>query len=259
MRNWQTYLTILIFILIIIIPPFLINSLLNSGINETWVSFLGSYIGSMISGFITFLGVLLTLKFTKRENDKDRLPDKIQNLHKCLDLLEKYLKEIEFLKREDFSETLVKQIHEWSLKLFHINKNFILESNDCEENLRFNYPKELRDLLSNVNAQAYDYSRYFIKDLYGNYTIYISPLETELSTFAADVNGLYMDSDLEIIINGNLSDVKLIDEDEEKLKNIKAELVFKEREYIQALYNSYFDLKVELKKMIDDLTIQMDY
>lgn len=52
---------------------FIIGNNIPSNIsNPDWVGFLGSYVSAIIGASISMLGIALTIRFTKRENDKER-------------------------------------------------------------------------------------------------------------------------------------------------------------------------------------------
>lgn len=68
-----TLASIAIFILPLIIDWCILGNNLPSNIcNSDWASFLGAYIGALISGFISFVGIVWTIRFTREQNQKDR-------------------------------------------------------------------------------------------------------------------------------------------------------------------------------------------
>ena len=48
------------------------NSFPSNISNTEWVGFLGSYIGALIGGLISLIGIILTIRFTREQNRKDR-------------------------------------------------------------------------------------------------------------------------------------------------------------------------------------------
>lgn len=62
----------------IILMPFILDKLYSTRIYDShltiseWASFNGSYIGAIMGGIITLVGVLITIRFTREQADKDR-------------------------------------------------------------------------------------------------------------------------------------------------------------------------------------------
>lgn len=77
MRNYKNIIIIVgILLFVIIAIPFGINELVvnndyySKATNDGWVSFMGSYLGGIFGGFATLIGVLITLKTTRKQNIK---------------------------------------------------------------------------------------------------------------------------------------------------------------------------------------------
>ncbi len=72
------FLISIIVLFVLILLPYLIdlcvfgNSISSNLTNAEWASFLGGYIGALIGGIISLVGIILTIRFTKLENKKDR-------------------------------------------------------------------------------------------------------------------------------------------------------------------------------------------
>jgi len=120
-------------IILLFLIPIVVNQLMSFNIakvygdTNSWIGFFGSYIGSIVSGLITFVGVLLTIKFTREESRREKLPEKINNIEECLDYIEDKLNEIEILTRVDMEEALCKRSFERTTKLFTIDDNYVNE------------------------------------------------------------------------------------------------------------------------------------
>lgn len=246
-------------IIIILFIPWVLHLLLSTGSNSAWVSILGTYIGSVISGYITFIGVVLTLKFTKNENNKSRLPNKIQNADECLDILSDYIKKIRTFSAVDMEEHLMKSSHERSLKLYEISENFVLIPTDAEKLITKEFPKQIRGHLSHVNAKSYKEYRKFSINLSLQYMKFIFPVEKELEIFQQDLMDGYMDTDAHIIISGNLNELPLLSEDKERLKKIQSDLYYKEKEFLLSLENLCEEFKIKIGEITTELTNEMDY
>lgn len=65
-------------VLVILCPLFMDWFIIGNNIpsnidNNVWVGFLGSYFGSIVGAIVTLAGVILTIRFTERENNKVRM------------------------------------------------------------------------------------------------------------------------------------------------------------------------------------------
>lgn len=65
------------FLVIILLPisidKFIFSNTYPSHIdNNAWASFLGSYLGSIIGGLLSLFGIIMTIRFTRNQNNKDR-------------------------------------------------------------------------------------------------------------------------------------------------------------------------------------------
>lgn len=64
-------------LLLIIVFPIMMHSLIFANIHQvtnsnTWAGFLGEYVGSLIGALVSLLGIFITIRFTAKENKKDR-------------------------------------------------------------------------------------------------------------------------------------------------------------------------------------------
>lgn len=83
--NWKK-LVMFIFIVAIIITIipvaldiFIFGNTIPSNIsNETWAGFFGSYVGAIIGAVVTLVGIVITINFTKNENEKIRRDSQIR-------------------------------------------------------------------------------------------------------------------------------------------------------------------------------------
>lgn len=78
MKKWQIIVIIIISIIVIIGLPIVIDWLIignniDSNIaNSEWVDFFGGYIGALIGAAITFIGIIVTIRYTNEQNKQDR-------------------------------------------------------------------------------------------------------------------------------------------------------------------------------------------
>jgi hypothetical protein len=256
---------IVLFIILIFIIPFIVNWLMSFSVvkvygdTNSWIGFLGTYIGSIISGLITFLGVLLTLEFTKKESRRDKLPEKIHNIEECLDFIEDVLGELEVLSRGDFEEILSKFSWERKYKLFEIDENYILRKKDIMNRLDTEYVKKIRNYLVKVNSKSYASFKQFSNRLEGEYITHIKPIDDKLDAFQMEIIDVYQETDTATIISGNLNEIDLLEDHKQMIKEISSNLYYKEQEYIFALANTYRELKNELLEILFELTKEMDF
>ena len=263
LKSSRLYIIItILFITLLIVIPTVVNHLMSFkvikvyGDTNTWIAFLGSYIGSIISGLITFLGVLLTLEFTKKESRRDKLPEKINNIEECLDYIEERLAELEMLTRIDMEEILSISTHERNLKLFDIDGNFILKNKTVTNNLTKEHVKIIRNYTVQIDTKAYEYFLNFNKTLAKAYLKFIIPIDDKLSSFQTNVIDTYKDTDIMIIIGNEntLDEIELNADDKTALNEIKSELYRTEPDYINDMQNAYMYLRRKLRFLLLDLT-----
>lgn len=77
MKNIKIWRIIIAIALIIAIPLLLDwlvfgNEISSNISNEAWASFLGSYSGAILGGVFSLLGIILTIRFTQKENHEQR-------------------------------------------------------------------------------------------------------------------------------------------------------------------------------------------
>ncbi|MGO1370922.1 MAG: hypothetical protein ACTHVE_03610 [Senegalia sp. (in: firmicutes)] len=71
--KWGTVSILVILIIPILIDYLIIGNNFPSNINDSdWMSFFGSYIGSLIGAFVTLIGLIITLNFTRKQNNEER-------------------------------------------------------------------------------------------------------------------------------------------------------------------------------------------
>jgi hypothetical protein len=173
-RNYKTIIILFAFILMII--PITVNNLMSFSITKVygdtnaWIGFLGGYIGAIISGFITFLGVLLTLEFTKSEASKDKLPAKIDNLEECLDLIEDNIASLDHFNRIDVLDTLQQPAHFRRTVFYQVSSRYTLSKTRTNvDDYTQGIEKQLRKYLIKVDSSAYIKYRSFSEQLEKNY------------------------------------------------------------------------------------------
>ncbi len=77
-RNIKLIMIVLLIILVLILFPIILdififgNTFPSSINNSDWASFLGGYIGAIISGVVSLVGIILTIKYTDKQNKEDR-------------------------------------------------------------------------------------------------------------------------------------------------------------------------------------------
>lgn len=78
MKKSIFYLLIAIFAILAVTIPFMIdwliigNNIPSNISNADWVAFLGGYIGAIIGAVISFVGIIITIRYTNEQNKQDR-------------------------------------------------------------------------------------------------------------------------------------------------------------------------------------------
>lgn len=229
------------------------------GDTNTWISFLGTYIGSIISGVITFIGVMLTIQFTRNENRRDKLPEKITNLEVCIDFVEECLDEIGVLKNVDIEELFYKGSHDRKLLLFDIDDNYILIRKENHKNLTRDYLKKIRNLTVLADTEAYWFYTNCKNEIHEAFINHIDSIESRLQAFQVSLIDNYLEDYDEIIIsnNGRLTEIPLSSEDMILLNSIKSQLYRGEQKYIFELELAYGELLTGLNGVLYELTYEL--
>lgn len=244
-RNYYWIIIILLLVLVLIIPIG-VNWLMSFkvtnvyGGTSSWVSFFGSYIGSIISGFITFLGVLLTLEFTKAQSKKEKLPKIIYNLEECIDLLTNNISALSDFVRIESPENIIKPLHLRQNIFYVINSKYELDKSlviDID-NFTINIERQIRQLLINVDSKSYKEFNEFVLSVREEYNNHIQPVKSRLIDFQFTLYENYND---DVIYNtsGHLSNLELKPEHESIFKEIKVDLYKSEKKYLHSLINAY--------------------
>lgn len=234
------------------------------GKTDTWIGFLGSYIGSIISGFVTLFGVMLSLKFTKYEAMKDKLPEKIEHLEECIDFIDENIDRLSVLERVDVSE-MARPLHWRTTKLYHLdhNYNFTPKKNQNIDTTIGEYlkssEKTIRKHLIKVNAEAHVRHKQFSRRLKRHYDISINPIEQRVENFQSTIMDEYMKTHADVITNGYLVRIDLTDEHRTMLDIIIRDLHLAELKYLDSVIDTYDDFKDDLLDILGRLTKKLDY
>jgi hypothetical protein len=258
---------------------------------STWITFFGSYLGAVISGFITILGVYLTIRFTQKQNNinlevtrklndetlevtrnlneetleftkkesrREKLPLMIHNLQECLDFIEEIKAELEIASRGSLEEILDVSIQDRDLKLHYINDNYHIAKKSNLIKFTRTYYKKIRNYAVTVNATAYDAVFKFSNDLKSAHISHIHDLEIDFIGFQKRMMNDYINTDAIVLISdeGKLTDIELMDEDKMQLKKMKRDLYIADSEYLRviaSIYDTLFEtLEIELLNLIDE-------
>jgi hypothetical protein len=267
LRRKSYVLIIILFVFCLLSVPIVVNSLMSFnftkvyGDTNAWIGFLGGYIGAVISGLITFLGVLLTLEFTKSETRKDKLPLQIDNLEECLDIIEGNLTTLNQLNQIDVQETINKQAHFRKTIFYTVGSEYnLLKKNDINiDDYTLLIEKQLRKHLIKVNAEAYISYRRFARNLEQNYLLHIEPITERLSTFQALVMEEYLALNPGTIINTSLANLKLSPNLLANRNKIIGDLYYKEYNYIASLIDAFSLIQIDLLDILESLRLKLDY
>lgn len=260
----KTYYILIIILLFTI--PILVNHLMSFkvtkvyGDTNTWIGFLGSYIGAIISGIVTVFGVLLTIKFTREESKKDKLPEKINNLEECLDYLEDVLEDLDKLRMNDLSDVLYRKPSDRAKLLFDVDANYLLVKRENFNDFIKTHVKKIRGYTVKVDTQAYQAFRKFTDKLDTDYKNSIGLIESSLRGFQMHVIDNYMETHDMIITSNNhkLDEIDLDEEDAQRIEKLKSDLYYKESDYIYELDEAYYQLKNALEDILVKLTDDFD-
>jgi hypothetical protein len=266
-KNKKLYrLFIVLFILLVFFIPYIVNWLMSFhvtkvyGNTDSWISFLGSYIGSVISGFITLWGVKLSLEFTKLESIKNKLPEKIDNLEECLDLIEENIAALNKFNRLDTPENLSKpaRFREKIMYAVDAQYNLVEKTIPNIHDYTTEIEKQLRSLLLKVDAKTYILYRDFSNGLRYEFAKHIQPIKDRLGSFQQELMEAYKESDGDIITTGYLSNIKLRSEHQDEINKILSDLYFAEREYLMAIEDRFFQLREDLLDILQKLRDELD-
>ena len=213
------------------------------GDNNAWIGFLGSYIGSIV----TLLGVLLTIRFTKNQARKEKLPEKITTVQECLDSIEDILEEMNkdqmFILDEDN-------------KFFKLNQDYLIEITETHSKYIKEYPRKIRNFSVKIDTEAYKAFSNFTDCLDDNYTKNIGVIENNLNTFRKNMLDTYSRqiNNLRHKDDFSLSKVILLPKDEEIIYDLRSSLWQNDYSYKSSLGHAYYQLKKDLQRILLRLT-----
>jgi hypothetical protein len=163
MFNKKHYMVLGVIVLIVsIVVPVITNYLMFvgnfkvAGDEKTWIGYLGSFwgaiIGGAISGYITLMGVGLTINHAEKIRKQDEYPKKINNLEKLINKLESNLKEIEtFLRLKPPFELNNNE----DLRLFFIDGNLNIQPTENYQDIVDKFLYELKEIILEIDSKWY--------------------------------------------------------------------------------------------------------
>ncbi|MDR4928916.1 hypothetical protein [Peribacillus simplex] len=256
---------------VLILIPYLVNKLMGFNVTkvygktDTWIGFLGSYIGSVISGFVTLFGVMLSLKFTKYEAMKDKLPEKIEHLEECIDFIDESIDRLSVLERVDVLSEIAKPIHLRPTKLYHLDPNYNLTpkknpniDTTIDEYLKSS-KKTIRKHLIKVNAEAHVRQNQFSHRLKKHYDVIMNPIEQRVENFQSIIIDAYKETHADEITTGYLVRIDLNDEHSTMLNTIIRDIHLAELKYLGSIIEIHDGLKDDLLVIFRQLTRKLDY
>lgn len=188
MKKNETPWSILLLAILAVLCPLLLdwfifgNNVPSSLTNGEWASFLGSYLGAVIGGGVSLTGIVMTIRFTKQENEIERsrqgkLEKKAQEkeLHQMVAELDYFIMESGEAFLLDLSESLMLERISFS-KFEQANYKMLKEANKLQvyaelraqatsnEKLCFQkafesigaYANQLIDVAERINKEAKD-------------------------------------------------------------------------------------------------------
>lgn len=256
----------ILFIILLLFVPYVVNKLMGISIthihgdSNTWITFLGSYIGSIVSGIITFLGVLLSLEFTKSQSKKDKLPEKIDNLEEALEIIEKNITALESFINVTSPEQLLMPAHFRQTVFYQIDARYKLSKKPFPNIDEYTVivERKIRKHLIKVNSKAYQIYRRFSFNLKEKYINCISPINDKLIDFEKLLVQEYQATQGDIIMTSFLSNLKLSDEHNKLIHEIIGELYFKEKDYLYELFDTFIQFQEELLNILHQLRNELD-
>lgn len=277
----------------IILIPIAVNLLMIPKVGaigqpNTWITFFGSYIGSILSGLLTLIGVLLTINYTvkqnainqdftyrenleqlkftraenlrmleenRKENRRNKLPEMIYHLEACLDFLEEKTEEVEKYNGENLIDTLRTRPHERPLKMFLVTENYTVEMQKHTRMITKLYLRKVRDFTVKADIPAYDAFLKFKENLTSAYAECISSISSDFFDFQFNIMENYFETHDHIIVDSNsdLNEIELIEEDQERLIELKRELYRQDTEYLNQVISAYWAFQETLEVQLHNL------
>lgn len=244
----------------IVVLPLIVNTLMYFRVERfpargnlsTWITFFGSYLGSVVAGLATIVGVYLTirftqsqnkelLEFTRKESQRERLPDMIHNLQECLDILECVKGKMEKTKNQGMKRNPSNDATNENLLLYYLDSELRLSKKESYNDLNKTYPQQVRNYTVKVDAFAYEVFLQLSKNLDTAYEKHMPTFEAEYKDFLERIIKSHKIFD----IHGNklrnmyLFEGRLISEERNSLKILRKELYSKDNEYFNEIFKVY--------------------